>query len=130
MTLPLLHDCIRILEIIGTTKCITQTDKKESLVAVSATLVSSCLHKSKIGGAFASQTNNKTSAGESFRGFLCAGWQSSNATVCKTVFHRFESGPSVQTTKPEQHNKRMQTDAAYGHAGDARRHVYPTTEKL
>ena len=88
-----------------------------------ATLISLCPHKSDIGGAFASQTKYETSVGESFRGFLFAGWQSGNATVCKTVFHRFESGPSVQTTKHAQHNKRMQSDASKAGAADAGRYA-------
>lgn len=46
------------------------------------------------GGAFASLVKNL--GRQNHRGFFMARWQSDNAAVCKTVFRRFESGPSLQ----------------------------------
>ncbi len=41
--------------------------------------------------------------------FFLARWQSGNAAVCKTVPHRFESGPSLHSFK--WHNKLLQPTA-------------------
>ena len=77
----------------------------------------------KLGALLPPAQNGKPRQAIASEVFLYAGWQSGNATACKTVFHRFESGPSVQTTEEVQLNKRMQSDAGKAGAADARRYV-------